>query len=144
MAIIASALSRIKSNPLALLGGAAAVNNCFAKVGHVWRDGVLDPANTLAVFILQVLHGNTAIAHLPLLSGLDVADSSYCAARTRLPVAGVAAAAEHLCAESGTCVQDAARWLGRRVLMADGTTAAAPDFPALRKLWPQPSEQKPG
>ena len=144
MAIIASALARIKSDPLVLLGGAARVNQCFAGVGHVWRKRMLDPARTMELFIRQILHGNTAISHIPHLSGLVVADSSYCAARTRLPVAGVAAVATQLCGGGGRCIQDAARWLGRRVVMADATTADTPDLPALQKLWPQPSAQKPG
>jgi hypothetical protein len=38
-----------------------------------------------------VLHGNTAITHLKTLSGLVCSAASYCEARARLPVAGVAA-----------------------------------------------------
>ncbi len=61
MAIIAATLGRIKSDPLFALGGKDRVNEQFARSGHVWRDRVLDPAATLGLFILQVLHGNTAI-----------------------------------------------------------------------------------
>ncbi|MDB5319045.1 MAG: transposase family protein [Phycisphaerales bacterium] len=57
---------------------------CFARAGHVWRDRVLDPAGTLALFVLQILHGNTAISHPRHLSGqLVVSASSYCEARAR-------------------------------------------------------------
>ena len=144
MAIIASTLARIKSDPLAFLGGAQRVNQCFAGVGHVWRDRVLDPANTMMLFILQILHGNTAISHLRHLSKLDVADSSYCQARARLPLAGVALLVEQLCCDCFKCIEDTGVWLGRRVLLADGTGVNAPDMEALQKLWPQPSAQKPG
>ena len=144
MAIIASAVDRIKSDPLSFLGGAEGVNQCFADVGHVWRSRVLDPANTLALFIVQVLHCNTAISHLRHLSPLKFAESSYSDARARLPLAGVAAAVGKLCGEGGKCIEDAASWLGRRVLMTDATTAAAPDTPALQACWPQPAAQKPG
>src|SRR5690349_12425022 len=99
MAIIASALAAIKSDPLSCLGGADRVNACFARTGHVWRDRLLDPAHTLALFVLQVLHGNTAISHLRHLSDLDVADSSYCEARARLPVAGVAVVTVDACCD---------------------------------------------
>jgi hypothetical protein len=144
MAIIASTLARIKADPLPWLGGRERVNQCFARAGHVWRDRVLDPANTLALFVLQLLHGNTAISHLRHLSDTQAANSSYCEARARLPLAGFAAAVGELCCDGGKSIEDAARWLGRRVLMADATTAATPDTPALQKLWPQPSAQKPG
>jgi hypothetical protein len=127
MAIISSALLRIKSDPLACLGGAERVNQVFAAAGHVWRDRVLDPANTMALFMLQVLHGNTAISHLRFLSKIDCAQSSYCAARGRLPVAGVGAVVEQLSCQAGRCSESASLWLGRRVLMTDATTAATAD-----------------
>jgi hypothetical protein len=144
MAIIASTLAQIKSDPLMFLGGAERVNECFAAVGHVWRDRLLDPANTMALFVQQVLHGNTAISHLRLLSGIDCSPGSYCDARTRLPVAGVAAVVEQLSCVAARCSESASTWLGRRIMMVDATTATAPDEPALQQIWPQPSEQKEG
>ena len=57
MAIISDTLAGIKSNPLALLGGAECVDQCFAAAGHVWRERVLTPARTMKLFILQILHG---------------------------------------------------------------------------------------
>lgn len=144
MAIIADTLAVIKSNPLALLGGAERVDKCFADAGHVWRDRVLTPARTMKLFILQVLHGNTAITHLCHLSDIDVAPSSYCAARSRLPLAGVAAAVSELCCDRGRCIDEGSRWLGRRVLTADATAVTTPDTQRLQKLWPQPRAQKEG
>jgi hypothetical protein len=144
MAIIASALLRIKSDPLGCLGGAGRVNQCFAAVGHVWRERVLDPAQTMRLFLLQVLHGNTAISHLRFLGKTDCAPSSYCEARARLPVAGVAAVVEQLSCDAGRCSDSASPWRGRRVLMTDATTAATPDTPRLQGLWPQPSAQEAG
>lgn len=105
MAIISSALARIKSNPLELLGGANRVNDCFTAVGHRWRECVLNPANTIALFMLQILHGNTSITHLRFLSDGEVAPASYCDARMKLPVAGVAAVVDS--DSSGTGVEDA-------------------------------------
>ena len=144
MAIIASTLARIKSDPLSPLGGARAVNDFFTRAGHVWRDRVLDPANTIRLFILQILHGNTAISRLRHLSPIEVSDSSYCAARARLPVSALASLVGELCCEGGRCLADGASWFGRRVLMADGTGALTPDTPELRKEWPQSKSQKPG
>jgi hypothetical protein len=145
MAIIAGTLAHIKSDPLALLGGADRVNECFANAGHVWRDRVLTPAVTMKLFILQILHGNTAVSHLRHLSKINVADSSYCDARARLPLAGVAAATARLCCDAGReCIDEAAKWLGRRVFITDATSATTPDTPALQKLWPQPHPHKIG
>jgi hypothetical protein len=144
MAIIASTLARIKSDPLALLGGAEKVDACFAGVGHVWRDRMLTPAKTMALFILQVLHGNTAISHLRTLSGEKFSESSYCAARAQLPLAGVAAVVSSCCGDGGKHDESAATWRGRRVRVVDATTADTPDLPALQKVWPQPASQKKG
>ena len=60
MAIISSALQKIKSDELGPLGGASRVNQAFADTGHAWRDRVLDPATTTSMFIQQVLNANTA------------------------------------------------------------------------------------
>jgi hypothetical protein len=71
MAIIASTLARIKSDPLESLGGKEKVNGLFAKAGHVWRECVWDPATTLGAFIVHVLNQNAAIAKLPHLLGSE-------------------------------------------------------------------------
>jgi hypothetical protein len=148
MAIIATTLARINSDPLGSFGGKQRVNEHFAAAGHVWRQRVLDPATTLMLFILQVLHRNTAITHLRHLSKVKVATSSFCAARKRLPLGPLASLIDHVCGESIKHMQSTATgpaaWLGRRVLIADGTSAATPDTPALQRQWPQPSEQKRG
>src|ERR1017187_5199299 len=96
MAIIASTLARIKSDPLRCLGGKQQVNEHFALAGHVWRERLLDPATTLGLFVLQVLCGNTAITHLRHLSGMTVAAASYCQARKRLPLEALARLVERI------------------------------------------------
>jgi len=144
MAIISRTLAVIKSNPLALLGGAQRIDQCFADAGHVWRDRVLTPAKTMKLFILQVLHGNTAISHLHHLSNINVADSTYCQARARLPLAGMAAAIAPLSCDGGRGIDNVAKWLGRRVLMTDATAVTTPDTLELQKIWPQPCAQKKG
>jgi hypothetical protein len=144
MAIIASTLDRIKSDPIGFLGGKAKVNHLFAEAGHVWKECFWDPATTLGVFIIQVLHGNAAITALRHLTAIDVKSSSYCDARLRLPAAGVAEVIQSMC---GDCCKNNERpgtWLGHSVFVADATSSSAPDKPVLQDLWPQPSEQKPG
>ena len=144
MAIINSALQKIKSDVLAPLGGASRVNQVFADTGHAWRDRVLDPATTTSMFIQQVLNANTAISHLQHITGVAVSDSSYCAARAKLPVEGVAKIVTELCDGYNQIGQDSGRWRGHRVVIADGTGTIAPDVPAMQAMWPQNEAQKPG
>ena len=96
------------------------------------------------MFMLQVLHGNTAITHLRHLADFEVNESTYCDARMRLPVTGVAKIVENLCSDCCRCNEQSRSWLGHRVFVADATSATTPDKPALQDLWPQPSAQKPG
>jgi hypothetical protein len=144
MATVASTLQRIKADPLNCLGGADRVNQIFAKVGHVWRACTFDPALTMKLFILQVLHGNTAISHLRHLTKLDVKDATYCEARMKLPAEGVAATVESMCGDCIKSNESSGQWVGHRVLVADATSVSTPDEPVLQDLWPQPSAQKPG
>jgi len=148
MAIIATNLARIKSDPLRCLGGESRVNEHFALAGHKWRERLLDPATTLALFILQILHGNTAITHLRHLVRGTVAASSYCEARARLPLAALATLIEHVCCDGIKSIQPLASgpasWLGRRVVIADATSANTPDTPPLQERWPQTPVQKRG
>src|SRR5215218_10723663 len=55
-------------------------------VGHRWRDRKLTPSVTVWLFLLQVLHGNTAITALKHLGGIVMQAGSYCEARMRLPL----------------------------------------------------------
>jgi hypothetical protein len=144
MAIVSSTLERIKSDPLFFLGGDERVKEVFVKAGHVWRNRILNPMTTLALFIRQVLHGNTAMTHLRLLCDPDVAASSYCEARKRLPVAALASMVEKSCVDCSRYNKEEDMWCGRRVFVADATSACTPDTPVLQKIWPQPSAQKKG
>jgi hypothetical protein len=57
------------------------------EVGYTgWRDRVLTLVTTVQLFLLQILHGNTACSHLPHLSGLRFTAAAYCQARARLPL----------------------------------------------------------
>lgn len=144
MAIVASTLLRIKSDPLACLGGRERINDFFSQAGHVWRNCLLDPANTLGLFALQILNGNTAITHLRHLVGFDVRPSSYCEARTRLPVEAVAGFVDSVCGDCCKTNEESRSWIGHRVFVADATSATTPDEPVLQDLWPQPAAQAPG
>lgn len=113
-------------------------------LGHRWRRGALDPFNTIIVFLIQILHGNTACAHACLLSGLNVTDSAYCQARRRLPLRLFATLFARLVDDLLRSTAHASQWLGHRVFLLDGSSFSMPDTPALQKHFGQPSGQKKG
>ena len=61
------------------------IESVCRQTGHRWRDRALGPVLTLHAFLLQILHGNTACAHVCRL--LDAAfTAGYCQARCRVPL----------------------------------------------------------
>src|SRR5215831_17758986 len=82
---IAAALDRIKSE-LDRLVPEGLVARLLADLPGARRDRLLTPAVTTRLFLEQVLHGNTAIAHLRHLSHRDFSAAAYCQARGRLSV----------------------------------------------------------
>jgi len=74
MASIASAVARIKDQPLGIGGilDADAVERIFADDGYRWRDRTLGPAQTLELFIRQVTEGNESCAYVRQSAGKGV------------------------------------------------------------------------
>ena len=87
-ASLSAVLQRIKSDLSEFLPDVMIQDAC-RQVGHVWRRRRLDPALTLHLFILQVLHFNTALSHLRHLSEVPMTAAGYCKARMRLPLAAL-------------------------------------------------------
>lgn len=118
------------------------VEKLCKQVGHRWRDRHLDPYTTLHLFILQVLNQNTAMTHLPHLSGERFTPAAYCQARRRLPLALF----ERLVEQFAGALDDVddGRWKSHRVWMKDGSTFSMPDTPELQAHFGQPGGQKPG
>lgn len=132
---VSHVLARLRHEPLAHLPIADLVEQACEACEHQYRHRVLTPLVTLRLFLLQILHGNTAINHLRQLSGLAFVASSYCEARERLPLAlitGLIASLARLAggggSGSGTLVLP-----GRRVLVVDGSSFSTPDEPGLRE-----------
>ncbi len=90
MASMHDRAERIKEDPGLLIEPAEVARACVA-AGHRWRERELGPLETLSAMALQMLHGNTAIAHVVRLMGDHFSESAYCQARARLPVAVVRA-----------------------------------------------------
>lgn len=144
MVSITRALRQIKDE-LATHLSPAFIESICRQFGHDWRDRVLDPVTTIHLFILQILHGNTACSHLPRLTGLAFTASAYCQARARLPRDVV----QTLVARVGACMQQAAvastgLWKGLRTVLIDGSNFSMPDTPELQQHFGQHGQQKEG
>jgi hypothetical protein len=134
MAVIEFALARLRREPLGgdLLIGGQVEQQCRA-CGHAWRERLLTPLVTLRLFLTQVLHGNTSIAHLRQLAGLRFAPGSYCEARERLPLGVIVGLIEALGAWAERHVRRDPARLGPRLLVVDGSSFSTPDTPPLRR-----------
>lgn len=106
MVTILPALRQVREDLAGLLERECVERIC-REVGHTWRDRRLDPWTTLHLFILQITHQNTAMIHLPHLSGERFSPAAYCKARQRLPLEAVRRIADsfagRIAGSSATC-----------------------------------------
>ena len=122
-------LQRLTTDWAAQLQPEAIQAACDA-VGYTqWRDRLLNPVVTVQVFLLQILHGNTACRHLPHLSGLRFSASAYCQARTKLPLAVLAHLLERIGQSARSTALEDGRWHGHRTFFLDGSGCSMPDTP---------------
>src|SRR5262245_12863225 len=112
------ALRQLRDDIAAVLDPTALRGLC-RELGHRWRERLLDPVTTLHLLLLQVLHGNTACAHLPRLAGLAFTASAYCQARARLPLAVLQAVLRRLAAAVAPLNDSAGLWRGHRTWLVD-------------------------
>jgi hypothetical protein len=144
MASISSSLRRIKDNPLGILDRAMVERACREN-HYSWRERELDPATTIALFLQQVVHGNTSCSEVRHVAGQSFTPQAYCDARARLPLVIYQTLltevyhqiAPHLSGELHLCH-------GHRTFHIDGSTFSMPDTPELQKAFGMPSGPKPG
>jgi Transposase DDE domain len=141
---ITAILERFTGEWAALLQPEAILTVC-REIGYTsWRDRVLTPVTTMQLFLLQILHGNTACRHLPHLSGLRFSAAAYCQARAKLPLSFFALLLERFgCAVQRSAV-DEGRWHGHRTFFVDGSGCSMPDTPTLQAAFGRPNVQRPG
>ena len=141
---ILAAVQQIKADVAQFLSPQLIREVC-ATAGHVWRERILDPVTTVHLFVLQILHGNTACPHVPRLGAVACTGEAYCQARQRLPLRVLRyllrALSHYL---GGSTLLDDGRWHGHRTFLVDGSSASMPDTPALQESFGQPGAQKPG
>jgi Transposase DDE domain len=113
-------------------------------LGHVWRERVLDPVTTIHVFLLQILHGNTACTALPRLAGVAFTAAAYCTARRRLPLEVFVVLLHRVCIAVLPEIDTTGRWRGHRTWTLDGSSFSMSDTPELQAHFGQPSVQKEG
>lgn len=113
-------------------------------LGYRCRERVLGPVTTVHVFLLQILHGNTACSALSRLAGVRFTATAYCLARARLPLALFQDLLEHVCDSLYPEVQETGRWHGHRTWHLDGSSFSMPDTPELQARFGQPSVQAKG
>lgn len=106
------------------------------QAGHLWRERLFTPRITLRLFLIQILHGNTAMTHLRHLSRLGFAAASYCQARSRLPLAAMQALLAGM-------VDSTVEGPGR-ILIVDGSSFSMPDTKELRDHFGLQRCQTPG
>ena len=120
------------------------IRQACQSVGHVWRNRVLDPVATLHLFALQILHGNTACAHVPRLGAAKCTGEAYVQARQRLPLRVLQRVLDSLREQLlGSPTLEDGRWHGHRTFLVDGSSVSMPDTPELQKAFGQPEGQKP-
>ena len=141
---ITAVLTRLKTDWATQLQPDAMMAACQEAGYTSWRDRVLTPATTIQLFLLQILHGNTACSHLPHLSGLRFSASAYCQARARLPLHLFELLLARLCTSAQSYISDDGRWHGHRTFLVDGSGCSMPDTPTLQAAFGQPNVQRPG
>ncbi len=142
MVSILPALREVRKDLAGLLERRTIERIC-RELNYTWRKRQLDPFTTLHLFILQVVHQNTAITHLPHLSGEPFSASAYCQARRRLPLALLERVVDTFTQRLATG-DGAGLWRGHRVALIDGSGFSMPDTPELQAHFGQPGAQWPG
>ena len=142
---ISQALQRIKGDTASVLKPSL-IRSLGQQLQLHGRNRRLTPLLTTHLFVRQVLEGNTSIAELRRLAKLSFAESSYCQARQRLPLAFFLRLNN---AVLDRCRRDAnddprARWHGHRVFFLDGSSFSMPDTPDLRAAFGPSGRQAEG
>jgi DDE family transposase len=141
---ISTLLHALRQDLAARLGDDVILAACRA-AGHTWCDScLLTPAAIIHWFLIQVLHGNTALTHVSLWAGRAFSASAFCQARARLPLAVFRALLRDLVRALIPDTEAIGRWRGHRTWLVDGSSFSMPDTPALQAHFGQPGNQRKG
>ncbi|MGH7957846.1 MAG: IS4 family transposase [Opitutaceae bacterium] len=128
------------------------IEAALERLGCKYRDRVYSPAVTLWMFLSQVLSSdpscrdvvarNLAYRKARGLSSCSTDTASYCQARMRLPEALIPELVRDTGRELTEQAPEPWRWNGRKVKIADGSTASMPDTAENTQAFGKPSNQK--
>ena len=121
-----------------------AIEQACEEEKYSWRDRMLNPVTTVYLFLLQILHGNTACSHVVHFGRWNFTDTAYCAARKRLPLAVLRRLAARIAESVRTATTAESTWRGHRVWLLDGSSFSMPDTPELQAAFGQPGNQRRG
>ncbi len=141
---ISTTLNALRQDLAAKLGEDFIHAACRA-AGHTWCDTcLLTPAAIIHWFLIQVIHGNTALTHVSLLAGRAFSDSAFCQARARLPLAVFQAVLRGMVKALIPDTEAIGQWRGHRTFLLDGCSFSMSDTPALQAHFGQPGNQAKG
>jgi hypothetical protein len=141
---IPTALQRLRQDLSPYLDESAVADLC-KPCGHRWRyDALLSPFTIILWFVIQVLHGNTALTHITLKARRAFTESAYCQARARLPLAVFRAVLGFVIRALVPRTEAEGRWRGHRTFLVDGSSFSMPDTPELQRHFGQPGNQAAG
>src|ERR1700682_5592988 len=118
MVTIHAAVQRIKSEVAYWLNPKTICSLCES-LQYRWRERTLGPVKTIHLFLLQILHGNTACSHVPRLGDVRCSGEGYCEARARLPIELFHRLLSSVVATLRGSFMDDGRWHGHRTFLAD-------------------------
>ena len=96
MASIQFVIEQIKQNPSRAVEHLPIREVCL-ELGVDWRERCLDPATTLALFMRQIMDGNSSCAQVRHGSDKLFSPQAYCKARKRLSLAVIQTLSRRLC-----------------------------------------------
>jgi hypothetical protein len=141
---ISTILQSLRQDLAAKLGADVIRSACHA-AGHTWcASALLTPAAVIHRFLIQILHGNTALTHVSLLAGRSFTAAAFCLARARLPLAVFRALLRHMVRSLIPDTEAIGRWHGHRTFPVDGSSFSMPDTPELQAHFGQPGNQAKG
>ena len=136
MATVSTSLRDVKAHLQELVSDEDVSQIC-KRLGHTWRNRVLNPAATVQLFLLQLL-AKVSMQGLRHVAGISVTAQAICKAKQRLPLQLFMALVSQ-CVPEGPCQS---LWHGLALYMVDGMSFLTADTPALVKKFGKASNQR--